>query len=350
MIKSKNITPILRNILFIFIFGISLWATNAPIAVPDDAPWKGKENKPISVNTRWAKGMTGIANQFALANGWYKDANITFNDLETTSVNPVPAFSSGDIEFADGDPGTYVPAIINKVPIKIVGNMWRNRGAFWIIANNNIKSWEDFKGKKIGTSVATGGMKLAILEVLGQNGIEAKEIEAIANGSYQAAYATFISGDVDATVIHQPYATLAEKDGKGKAWAKTWEYIPDYHTGVLVASDRLIEKEPETLERILEIYYYANEYARTHLDEFIPWAAKYLNLDEETARTVFQSEKVLWENDPIVNVERLQKTEDLLFKHGMQRTSFDVSKGVVDNQFAEKVAEKLKLGKYRPQN
>ncbi len=315
------------------------------VPVPDDAPWKSRDNKPITVNSGFALGMTGIANQFAIQNGWYEDAGITLNQVDID--NPVSAFGSGDIDIADGDPGTYVPAIINNVPMKIISNMWRNRGAFWVIASNDIKSWEDLKGKKVGTAVPTGGMKLTLMETLSKNGIDPeKDVELVANGVRQEAYATLTTGEVDATIIHQPFATLAEKEGTGHALAKTWEYLPEYKTGVLVASNRLIGEEPETIERILEVYYYVNEYCKNNFDVFIPWAATYLNLDEETAREAIESEIVLWENDPIVSVERLQVTEDLLFKYGMQKESFDVSEGVVDNRFAEKIAQQLKLGKY----
>lgn len=319
--------------------------TDDRVPVPEDAPWKNRDHESITVNSGFALGMTGIANQFAIKNGWYEDAGIVLNQVDID--NPVSAFGSGDIDIADGDPGTYVPAIVNKVPMKIISNMWRNRGAFWIIGNNDIKSWEDLKGKKVGTAAATGGMKLTLMETLSKNGVDPeKDVELVANGVRQEAYATLTSGEVDATVIHQPFATLAEKEGTGHVLAKTWEFIPDYTTGVLVASNRLIEEQPEAIERILEVYYYANEYCKNNFDVFIPWAAEYLNLDEATTKETIESEIVLWENDPIVDIARLQVTEDLLYKYGMQKESFDVGEDVVDNRFAEKAAQDLGLGKY----
>lgn len=316
------------------------------IASPSDAPWIGRENEKVEIRAGFAKGMTGIANQFAIANGWYKEAGI---DLSLVDIaNPVAVFAAGEVDIADGDPGTYIPAIVNKVPIKIISNMWRNRGAYWIIANPEIKTWEDLKGKKIGTAQATGGMKLTLMEVLTQNSLDPKkDVELVANGFYQTAYATLTSGEVAATIIHQPYATIAEKEGVGHVLAKTWEFMPTYHTGVLVASQKLIDEQPEVVERALEVYFFANNYAKTHLDVFLPWAAAYLNTDLETAKTAIESEIVLWENNPIVDTERLQVTEDLLTKYGMQRESYNVD-SVVDNQFAEKIAKELKLGKYAP--
>ncbi|MEK5026793.1 MULTISPECIES: ABC transporter substrate-binding protein [Paenibacillus] len=310
-------------------------------------PWQGRDNERVKINAGFAKGMTGIANQFAIAKGWYSDAGI---DLDIVDIpNPVAAFGAGEVDIADGDPGTYIPAIANGVKMKIVSNMWRSRGAYWIIAKPEIKTWADLKGKTIGTGQATGGMPLTLKEVLSQNGIDyKKDVEYAANSFYQEAYASFVKGEVDATIIHQPFATLAEQEGTGHVLAKTWEFVPEYQTGVLVASQKLIDEQPEVVERLLEVYFYANEYAKTHLDEFYPWAAEYLNQDEETIKKAINSEIILWENNPIVDTKRLQVTEDLLTKYGMQREAISVD-GVVDNTFADKVAKTLLLGKYAKQ-
>ena len=311
-------------------------------------PWKGRDNKEVAITAGFSKGMTGIANQFAISKGWYDEAGIHLNFVDT--INPVAAFGAGEVDIADGDPGTYIPAIVNGVKIKVVSNMWRSRGAYWIIAKPEIKSLADLKGKVVGSAQPIGGMALTLMDVLSQNGIDPKkDVQLVPNGVYQSGYATFESGEVDATIIHQPFATMAEQAGKGNVLAKTWEFMPEYQTGVLVASEKWIKEQPEAVERVLEVYFYANEYAKTHLDEFIPWAAQYLNLDEKTARTAIESEMVLWENNPIVDTDRLQVTEDLLTKYGMQRDEISVD-GTVDNTFAERVAKRLKLGKFKPNN
>jgi NitT/TauT family transport system substrate-binding protein len=307
-------------------------------------PWQGHEHTPVKIRAGFAKGMTGIANQFAISKGWYKDAGF---DLELIDIpNPVGAFGAGEVDIADGDPGTYLPSIVNGLDIKIISNLWRSRGAYWIIANPDIKTFEDLKGKKVGTGVPAGGIVLTLMEVLSKNGIDPKkDVELISNGTYQAGYGTFASGEVDATIIHQPYATLAEKEGKGHVLAKTWEYMPEYHTGVIVASQKLIDEQPEVVERLLEVYFYANEYAKTHFDEFLPWAANYFKLDQAIVEEAINAEIVLWENNPIVDVSRLQVTEDMLTKYGMHRDHIKVD-GTVNNTFAEKVAKTLKLGIY----
>lgn len=316
--------------------------SGSALSVPPNAPWKNKGYKPITVKVAFAKGMTGIANQFALANGWYEDAGIHLEMLDMS--NPVGPLSAGEVDISDGDPGTYIPAIVNQVPIKIVSNMWRARGAFWIIASPEIKTWNDLKGKKVGTAQALGGMKMTTLATLEKNGVLPEEITPVANNMRQTAYASLTSGNVDATVIHQPFATIAKNEGY-TVLGKTWESMPPYNTGVIVATDRILKEDPEAVKRILEVYFYANKYAKSHPDQFLPWATQYLKIDPEVAKEVFSSERELWDNDPIVNPDTLQETENLLKEYGMQDEAYSVN-GVYDNTIANEIAQELELGKY----
>lgn len=304
----------------------------------------GSSSEPFTVNVSFATGMTGIGNQFGIAKGLYKQAGITLSPVQVT--DKISAFASGAIDLADGDPGTFVPAASNGVPFKIVANMWRSTGAYWIIANNNIKTFSDLKGKTVGTATASGGMRVTTMEVLSKNGINPnKDVSLVADGNDQSCYAALLSGQVDATIIHQPFASLAEKAGTGHALAKTWEYVTDYDTGAIVASNKLIQKHPDYLQRLLNVYFQANEYARTHSSEFVPWAAQYLSQDTDVTQNALDSEKVLWTDDPIVDPERLTATQKLLVKYNFLPGVVSV-KEVVDNRFAEVTAKKLKLGKY----
>ena len=49
---------------------------------------------------------------------------------------------------ADGDPSSYIPGIYNGVPAKLVGNMWRYSGCYWLVANNDIQDFSDLEGEK----------------------------------------------------------------------------------------------------------------------------------------------------------------------------------------------------------
>lgn len=298
----------------------------------------------IVINTCLATGMTGAVNNFAIEKGLYKELGIEFNNVEWSSNDEVLSLiTRGEIDFADGDPSAYIPGISNGVPAKLVGNMWRYSGCYWLIAKDGIDSIADLKGKTVGTAAAAGGMKLSVLKMLESEGIGEDDVELVANGIYQGAYATFTSGEVDATIIHNPYAALAEAEGTGHILGRAWDYFPDYYTGTLIASDRIINEEPEKLQRVITAYYKVHEEVKNeYFDEFIAWTAEKMNTDEEVMRKAVESEIDVWTDYPVIPVDRVNNTIDILHQYGWLDENV-TAEGTYDNTFAEKAAEELGL-------
>ena len=302
------------------------------------------EGDVITIKSCFATGMTGAVNRFAIEKGLYRELGIEFENIDWTSNDEVLSMiTRGEIEVADGDPSSSIPGIYNGVPAKLVGNMWRYSGCYWLVANNDIESIADLAGKKVGTSGAAGGMRLSVLKMLEENGISEEDVELVANGAYQNAYATLVSGEVDATIIHNPYAALAEADGVGHILGRAWDYIPDYYTGTIIASDDIIQNNPEKLQRFITAYYQVHEEVKNeYFDEFVSWAAEQMNTTEEVMRTAIESEIDVWLDYPVIPEERLNRTVEILKEYGWLDADIN-AEGTYNNEFAVKAAEELGL-------
>ena len=300
------------------------------------------EEETITINACLAVGMTGAVNNFAIEKGLYKDLGIEFNNTPRTSHDAVLSLiTRGAIDLADGDPSSFIPGIANGVPAKLVGNMWRYSGCYWLVANNDIESIADLKGKTIGTAAAAGGMKLSVLKMLESEGLTEDDVELVANGVYQGAYATLTSGEVDATIIHNPYAALAEAEGEGHILGRAWDYIPDYYTGTLLASDKIINEDPDKLQRVITAYYTVHEQVKNeYFDEFIKWVSEQMNVDEDVMRTAVESEKDVWLDYPVIPEDRVNNTVDILHQYGWLDENITAD-GTYDNAFGIKAAEEL---------
>ena len=313
-------------------------------AVPQAANGEsGKDLEPIVLRSCFAQGMTGAVNNFAIEKGLYKELGIEFDNVQNSNSNAgvLSLLSRGEIDVADGDPSSYIPGIYNGVPAKLVGNMWRYSGCYWLIANNDIKSFDDLKGKTIGTAAAAGGMTLSVLKMLEKNNISSDEVTLVANGAYQDAYATLLSGEVDATIIHNPYAALAEAEGTGHILGRAWDYIPDYYTGTIIASNDIIENEPEKLQRFITAYYQVHEEVKNkYFDEFVEWAAKQMNTTPEVMKKAVDSEIDVWLDYPVIPEDRLETTFQYLKEYGWVDENVDYSK-TYTNEFAQSAADAL---------
>ncbi|WP_238162468.1 ABC transporter substrate-binding protein [Cohnella sp. AR92] len=278
-------------------------------------------------------GVSGLAVRFGIEKGFFKDEGL---DVELISTQkPIEALTSKDVDIVDVATTNAIVAAGKGAPIKIVSSMFRTKGPFYLVARTGIDKVEDLKGKKVGAAVLGSGLDVYTQTILNKHGLSKDDVTYLANGVNEAAYASLTSGQVDATIIHEPFASLAEVEGKGKILAKGWDYLPTFHTGVLASRDDFIEKHPELVEKLLRAYFKSQEYAKSNLDEYKKFFLENVKVDPAAVDKAFERENVLWENNPDVDLNALQDTQQVQVDLGFQDKIYDV-KDLLDLRFIPK--------------
>jgi ABC-type nitrate/sulfonate/bicarbonate transport system substrate-binding protein len=278
-------------------------------------------------------GVSGLAVQFGNEKGFFKEEGL---DVEfVVNQDPIAGLTSKDIDIADIATTSAIIAAGKGAPIKIVSSMFRTKGPFYLIGAPGINSIEELKGKKIGTAAFGSGLDVYTQTILKKHGLGKNDVTLIANGVNDAAFASLTSGQVDATIIHEPFASLAESTGKGKLLAKGWDYLPNFHTGVLISRNDFIEKNPAVIEKLLRAYFKSQEYAKSHLDEYKTYFLSKIKIDQTAVDKAFERELVLWENNPDVDKKVLLETQQTQKDLGFQDQIYDVEK-LVDLRFIPK--------------
>ncbi|WP_079909553.1 ABC transporter substrate-binding protein [Paenibacillus sp. 32352] len=278
-------------------------------------------------------GVSGLAVNFGAEKGFFKEEGL---DVEfVTTQNPIESLTSKDVDIADVATTTAIIAAGKGAPIKIVSSMFRTKGPFYLVAAPGINSVEELKGKKVGAAAFGSGLDVYTQVILKKHGLSKTDVTYLANGANEAAYASLTSGQVDATIIHEPFASLVEVNGKGKILAKGWDYLPTFHTGVLASSNEVIAKKPELIEKLLRAYFKSQEYAKSHPDEYKTYFLSKIKIDPAAVDKAFEREKVLWENTPDVDKKALQDTQQVQLELGLQDKIYDVDK-IIDLRFIPK--------------
>ncbi|SMF79633.1 NitT/TauT family transport system substrate-binding protein [Paenibacillus uliginis N3/975] len=275
-------------------------------------------------------GVSGLAVSFGAEKGFFKEEGLDVEFISTK--DPIAGLTSKDIDVVDVATTTAIVAAGKGAPIKIVSSMFRTKGPFYLITSPGIDRVEDLKGKKVGVAVFGSGLEVYTRVILEKHGINADDVTLVANSTHQAAYASLETGQVDATIIHEPFASLVEKEGKGKIIATGWDYLPTFHTGVLAARQGILQDQPELVEKLIRAYFKSQEYAKSHPEEFKEYYLKNIDIDPDVLDQSLKREDVLWENNPDVNVDALKDTQKIQKELGFQDEIYDVE-SILDLRF-----------------
>ncbi|WHZ09864.1 MAG: Histidine ABC transporter, substrate-binding protein [Burkholderiaceae bacterium] len=134
------------------------------------------------------------------------------------------ALASGAIQCAATTVETHVTWNANGVPIVQIFQMDKSYGADGLAVRNDVKSFADLKGKRVGVSAPGTSPYFGLAWMLDKNGMSMKDIQVVSLEP-QAAAQAFISGQIDAAETYEPYlSTVRANPSAGKILATTLDY------------------------------------------------------------------------------------------------------------------------------
>lgn len=173
-----------------------------------------------------------------------------------------------------------------------------------IVSKSNIGSIKELKGKTVATELGTVD-HLLLLTALAENGMTENDINYV-NMTVNDAGPAFISGKTDASVLWEPFQTTAVKEGKGKVLFSSKEtpgLIPD----LLVFRDSVVKNRPDDIQKIVDAWFDALNYFKSHQDEAIKLMAEKAETTPEDFKLGLDSIKLFTPDD---NVKAFGKREE----------------------------------------
>jgi NitT/TauT family transport system substrate-binding protein len=167
---------------------------------------------------------------------------------QATSNVGALAVISGGADFYVGEATTTFQAVASGSPIQIVGNL-RILNNFKFYVTPDITSPSQLKGKSLAISAAGDSTELTTRLALDTLKVSEKGITLLPTGTSSARLATLSSGKVAGTVLTEPTATAAAKQGMHLMLDQTKEPL----TGSAVTiSKSFAKKDPNTTVAFLE--------------------------------------------------------------------------------------------------
>lgn len=156
-----------------------------------------------------------------------------------------------------------------------------SNGGDGIVARRDIARLEHLKGRRVGVETGTTA-HFSLLKALEKSGggTSLKDLEIINIPAWKIKEA-FIAGTIDAGVTWEPFLTSAARDGGGHVLITSRHY-PETIATAMVFSARVVEERPKDIQRIVDAYFEAVDFIRSHpRDAYaIMAAAEGISVDE----------------------------------------------------------------------
>ena len=245
------------------VFSLTLLVTSTATA---DEPVRMAyiSDSPGSSAPYWIAKEAGLFKKYGL------DTELIFINGSTRGIQSLIA---GDLGFAGAVGTSAINGRLAGGDVVIVDSLV-NTLPYYIIGRPDIKSAEDLKGRTLATHIPGTSADFAVRLALRKYGIDYKAIRAVMVGGATARVAAVINGQADFTMVTEPGKIEGEKAGMKVIIDMAKLKIPFQFT-CTVASGKLIQKNPKTVEAMTKAVAEAVHFFKTNKKEAIQIMAKY---------------------------------------------------------------------------
>jgi NitT/TauT family transport system substrate-binding protein len=247
--------------------------------------------------------MPNLTTQVAQVRGFFRDENL---DAEVIRMNPnisITALSTGDIDYCQLF-GAVVGGAVAGLPIRIVAGFLDN-WPLTMIAQGDIKSLRDIKGKTVGVSTFGATPDVLARLMVQRAGLDPeKDIKVLALGSDAARVTALKQRVVDAVVMSPPADVQLEKQGF-RILARAYELLSLPYLG-LGANLRKIKEKPMEVRRVVKASIRANRYIRENRDESARTLMAWGKVERDFAYASYDALRNLFNADGAVPEEGLK--------------------------------------------
>ena len=209
--------------------------------------------------------------------GYFKDAGIHVDLIILAGLSERnSALKSGRVDGLAAPVDYFVLSAGNNLATTIVIAVDESVGGDGIVANSSIHTIRDLIGKRVAFQRGLPS-EFFLRALLQQNNIPLDQLKTTDMETAQGG-AAFISKQVDAAVLWEPWLSKARDDGHGHILASSKEY-PNLIVDCLAFNKSVVAKNPEDVQKIVNAVLKAIEYWKQNPDDADRIMAPYFQVD-----------------------------------------------------------------------
>jgi NitT/TauT family transport system substrate-binding protein len=273
----------------------------------------------------------------AVHRGFFKDEGI---DIELPRLIPAMAqnaLMSGDVQYHGlADSGLRLAA--RGAPIKAIF-YGADRPMYYLVAQKEIRSVAELKGKRVGVSQFGGTSDLSARLALKHFGVEPERDALIIQiGSEGTRMAALRAGSVAAIIVPVPAVVLLRRDGFNEI-----SFVGDvveFASNGYTTTDQRIKENPQEVKKILRAMYRGLRFAKENPEGTIGVIQKEWKVEPEVAKESYAAIVKALNDDGIIGEKQLKIHFDIIRKTEKNIGAIAIDK-VVDFRLLKEVRREL---------
>jgi NitT/TauT family transport system substrate-binding protein len=233
----------------------------------------------VAINTWPGLGPFYVAH----AKGFDAQEGITLQVIMTENTEArTSSLVSGEVDLVGITLDNIVISRSRGLPMVVVGKSDISWGGDGIIANSEIKSVADLKGKRVACPEGLPSHFL-LLYLLRANGLRPSDIRFIPAGDGGQAAFLFTSGNADAAVTWDPWISRTRTLTQGHVLLTTRD-IPELLLGIVAANQNFLPARADRITRAMRAWFKGVAYTQSHPEEASAIMAREFNVQPDEFR------------------------------------------------------------------
>jgi len=162
--------------------------------------------------------------------------------------------------------------------------------ALTVLARSQIRTVADLKGKKIGVTTLGSLTDWLVRKLSQQQGWGPDGIQVMALGAVPARLAAMERNELDGMVIESATGYELEEQGKGRNVLLFGDIEKHFYTHVIFATDDMVTKRPELLQRFLRGWFKTVAFMRTNKAAAVKSGARVVEVRESIVAKVYDTQ------------------------------------------------------------
>jgi len=222
--------------------------------------------------------VTELQFRIAQLKGFYREEGM---DLETILIRGavgMQALIGGSVDYASAA-GALIAAAVRGAPVRLV-LIVNSRPQFDFVAQPEIKSIQQLKGKLVGISSRGGAVDLLTQLILTQHGVTPnKDVTLLVIGTPEEMSIALRTGRIAACLLSPPRQLILYREGYNKL-AYSGDYLAAYPSGGIGATEEKIRTNPAEVLAFVRASLKGLNFFNQNRAESIEIISKYLGVKD----------------------------------------------------------------------